>query len=121
MSTEVSYTSAEVPYRLLTFNWTDGDCETMPQQFATEDGAKEHGEDWAEQSYEERPLANYWVENVEPPTYPVYKFGARWVCDDPEGRFHAPTKRAARPLPGRAPTLTGLGARRSWGWCTASR
>jgi hypothetical protein len=30
--------------------------------------------------------------------YPVYKFGARWVCEGPKGRFHAHTKRELQRL-----------------------
>lgn len=30
--------------------------------------------------------------------YPIVKFGARWVCDGPKGRFHARTKAEAERL-----------------------
>lgn len=31
-------------------------------------------------------------------TYPIVKFGGRWVCDGPDGRFHASTKTEAQRL-----------------------
>jgi hypothetical protein len=32
---------------------------------------------------------------TQTPDYPIYKFGARWICDGPEGRFSARTKAEA--------------------------
>lgn len=30
--------------------------------------------------------------------YPIYKFGSLWVCDGPDGRFFAHTKKEAERL-----------------------
>lgn len=35
---------------------------------------------------------------AESVAYPIYKFGARWICDGPDGRFHAKTKSEAETL-----------------------
>lgn len=32
---------------------------------------------------------------TEPPTYPLWREGNRWICDGPNGRFHARTKAEA--------------------------
>lgn len=90
------YVSVGSSYWVTTWNWLDGDCDTFPWHFATEAEAEACGDDWvAEQSAEDQEVAGYWVTRVDPPTYPVWKFGARWICDGPEGRFHAKTKAEA--------------------------
>lgn len=77
------------PHWTVTLNHVNGDCETMPFRFSEESEAKSYGENWiTEQSGE----ATYWTTKVDPPSYPVYKFGGRWICDGPAGRFHAKTK-----------------------------
>jgi hypothetical protein len=82
--------TAGSPRWAVTLNHVDGDCETMPFTFDTETDAEDYGAEWVAEQPDE---ATYWTTRIDPPRYPAYRFGGRWICDGPAGRFHARTKR----------------------------
>lgn len=83
-------------------NGTDA-CGTFPWEFDTEAEAEVAGAAWFHDfciDNDENPddtEAGYEVAlKVDP--HPIVKFGARWVCDGPLGRFHARTKGDAQAM-----------------------
>lgn len=82
--------TAGQPLWTVTLNHVGGDCETMPFRFDSEAEAEGYGADWVAEQTEE---ATYWTAKVDPPSYPASKVGGRWICDGPNGRFQAKTKR----------------------------
>jgi len=78
------------PRWTVTLNHIDGDCDTMPFTFDTEAEAEAYGAAWVAGDIDGD--ATYWTTKVDSPSYQAQKFGGRWICDGPNGRFHAKTK-----------------------------
>jgi hypothetical protein len=104
---KVYYASTTDRYWTIVWDYIGGDCGDLPWICWTESEANALGEDWVfetvndmkaepdmpEEGGEGWPI--YHVVRHDPPTYPLWKQGARWICDGPEGRFHAKTKTEA--------------------------
>jgi hypothetical protein len=84
--------------------WDNGhDCGEFPWTFNYRDEAEACGEDWVADMVDADPdslddEAGYSFEVIEVAAFPISKFGARWVCDGPDGRFHARTKKEVERL-----------------------